>query len=250
MDIAGLASTVSKAVIITESAESVADSVRAAVAACALPGPVAAPATPAIGANPELGSVGGTRVVTLVMAHDHQWLKVPTPVISGAAQELGTYGLDGTASGESISESHVPTAPGLGTSAESAAVEPFIRDLAAALLAARGRSMILLGGPALLTEADDQAGTAVGGALGAAGRVSAAAGAALYCETFYARADRGAGRPALARLPYFPDAAQRELATYDLVRLVQARRPVGTFAYDKVGPGRQIRGIGMQFVEV
>lgn len=44
-----------------------------------------------------------------------------------------------------------------------------------------------------------------GGALELAGRVAAATGAALLCENAFARLDRGAGRPDLRRLPYFPE---------------------------------------------
>ena len=56
----------------------------------------------------------------------------------------------------------------------------------------------------------------------------------LYSPTFFARAERGTGRPAFQRLPYFPDEVQAELAQYDLVLLVQAKRPCGTYAYAKV----------------
>lgn len=43
-----------------------------------------------------------------------------------------------------------------------------------------------------------------GDALLNAGRVAVITGAALFCENAFARLDRGAGRPDLQRLPYFP----------------------------------------------
>lgn len=48
-----------------------------------------------------------------------------------------------------------------------------------------------------------------GGALESCGRIAAATGAALICETAFARLDRGAGLPALQRLPYFPQVRAR-----------------------------------------
>ena len=52
-------------------------------------------------------------------------------------------------------------------------------------------------------------------------------------QTFFARAERGAGRPTFQRLPYFPEVVQHELAHYEMVVLIQAQRPVGTYAYAK-----------------
>jgi acetolactate synthase-1/2/3 large subunit len=45
--------------------------------------------------------------------------------------------------------------------------------------------------------------------LHAAGVVAALTGAILYCENAFARIDRGAGRPMIRRLPYFPEDARR-----------------------------------------
>lgn len=47
---------------------------------------------------------------------------------------------------------------------------------------------------------------APGGALRNAGLVAAATGAHAYVDPLFARVDRGAGRPRLRRLPYFPQA--------------------------------------------
>lgn len=93
----------------------------------------------------------------------------------------------------------------------------FVADCAAALRACPpGKACLYLGGRALLSAgggagADDDgvssdATSALPGALFAAGRVAAAAQAALLCQNGFARADRGAGRPPLVRVPYFPKA--------------------------------------------
>ena len=67
--------------------------------------------------------------------------------------------------------------------------------------------------------------------LVAAARIAAASGAALLCETFPARLERGAGLPALDRLPYFAEQAAARLAPYRHVILVDAPAPVSFFAY-------------------
>ena len=59
-----------------------------------------------------------------------------------------------------------------------------------------GTSALLLGGPAL-----SEAGIKL------AGRIAAASGADLICDTFFARMERGGDLPAPTRLPYFPDQA-------------------------------------------
>jgi acetolactate synthase I/II/III large subunit len=67
--------------------------------------------------------------------------------------------------------------------------------------------------------------------LVAAARIAAATGAAMLCETFPARLERGAGLPALDRLPYFAEQAAAKLAPYRHVILVDAPAPVSFFAY-------------------
>jgi acetolactate synthase-1/2/3 large subunit len=67
--------------------------------------------------------------------------------------------------------------------------------------------------------------------LVAAARIAAATGAALLCETFPARLERGAGLPALERLPYFAEQAAAKLAPYRHVVLVDTPAPVSFFAY-------------------
>ncbi len=68
-------------------------------------------------------------------------------------------------------------------------------------------------------------------ALEAAGRVASASGAQLFCDTFNARIQRGAGRVPIEALPYFPEMAMGKLADCDLLVLVGTKAPVGFFAY-------------------
>ncbi|MEQ8234637.1 MAG: acetolactate synthase large subunit, partial [Gammaproteobacteria bacterium] len=71
-------------------------------------------------------------------------------------------------------------------------------------------------------------------ALAAAGRIHAATGATLLCETFPARLERGAGRVALARIPYFAEQAIEFLADFEQMILVGAQAPAAFFAYPGV----------------
>ncbi|MEV0254948.1 acetolactate synthase large subunit [Streptomyces sp. NPDC050732] len=75
-------------------------------------------------------------------------------------------------------------------------------------------------------------GAAVRGAgLAAAGRIAAATGAKLLCETFPARLERGAGRPAVERLGYFASGALGQLTGLRHLVLAGAASPVAFFAY-------------------
>ncbi|MGB8861629.1 MAG: acetolactate synthase large subunit [Ilumatobacteraceae bacterium] len=82
------------------------------------------------------------------------------------------------------------------------------------------RTALLLGG-ATLTEA----------ALAAAGRVAAATGARLLCDTFTPRLARGAGRVPIERIPYFAEQIVQTLAEVEQLVLVNAKPPVAFFAY-------------------
>lgn len=75
--------------------------------------------------------------------------------------------------------------------------------------------------------------------LRAAGRIAGATGAALICETFPARMERGAMAPEVQRLPYFATDAIAMLSQYSGVVLVGAREPVSFFGYPGV-PSRLI----------
>lgn len=68
-------------------------------------------------------------------------------------------------------------------------------------------------------------------ALLAASRVAAATGATVLCETFPSRLERGAGVPALERIPYLAEFAAAKLAGLKHLILVDARTPVSFFAY-------------------
>jgi acetolactate synthase-1/2/3 large subunit len=72
---------------------------------------------------------------------------------------------------------------------------------------------------------------AAGNALPNAGRIAAALGAALLCDPLPGRITRGAGLPHCTRLPYFPQEASAELAKFDVVLLLDIKRPVATFGY-------------------
>ena len=67
--------------------------------------------------------------------------------------------------------------------------------------------------------------------LAAAARIAEASGARLFCETFPARLERGAGVPAVERLAYFAEAASAQLDGAKHLVLAGARSPVSFFAY-------------------
>lgn len=94
-----------------------------------------------------------------------------------------------------------------------------ILDAARALTSAR-HPTILMSGQALGEKG-----------LDAAGRVASATGAHLFCDTFNARIQRGAGRVPVEALPYFPETAIGTLAQTDVLVVVGTKAPVGFFAY-------------------
>jgi acetolactate synthase-1/2/3 large subunit len=93
-------------------------------------------------------------------------------------------------------------------------------EAAASGLGSGSKTALLLGGRALREKA-----------LDAAGRIAAATGARLLCEVFPTRLQRGAGRVAPRRLPYFAEAAMEALQDLEQLILVGARAPVAFFAY-------------------
>lgn len=95
-----------------------------------------------------------------------------------------------------------------------------IAQAAAAIRAAPGEVVLLLGGRALRDRALHQA-----------GRIAAATGARLVCETFAARLQRGAGRVALEKLPYFAEMACEFLEKCTLLVTCGTEPPVAFFAY-------------------
>jgi acetolactate synthase-1/2/3 large subunit len=91
---------------------------------------------------------------------------------------------------------------------------------AAAALRAGARTLVLLGNEALSERG-----------LRAAARVEAATGCRVMLETFVSRLERGAGLPAFAQLPYFPDQAIEALSHFSAIVLAGAREPVAFFGY-------------------
>lgn len=101
------------------------------------------------------------------------------------------------------------------------------REVAAAAKAlGGGRSALLLANQALEPAA-----------LEAAGRAAAGAGCRLLTGPFPARLDGGPGRPALERLPYFPERARAALAELEHLVLAGGEAPVAFFGE----PGRSGR---------
>lgn len=95
-----------------------------------------------------------------------------------------------------------------------------IAQAAAALRDGDGPKCLFLGGRALRADA-----------LVQAGRIAAATGARLICETFAARHQRGAGRVAVDKLPYFGEQAEAYLAEFKAIVFVGTEPPVSFFAY-------------------
>ena len=83
-----------------------------------------------------------------------------------------------------------------------------------------GPKALFLGGRALRAEA-----------LVQAGRIAAATGARLITETFAARHQRGAGRVATEKLPYFGEQAEAFLAEFKTIVFCGSEPPVSFFAY-------------------
>ncbi|HYD55763.1 MAG TPA: acetolactate synthase large subunit [Burkholderiales bacterium] len=94
------------------------------------------------------------------------------------------------------------------------------RVRAAAEALRKGAGALVLNGPMLREKA-----------LAACGRVAAATGAELLCPTQMNRAERGAGRVNVDRIPYVVESAQKRLAHLRTLVLVNSKMPVNFFAY-------------------
>ncbi|MGH7840446.1 MAG: acetolactate synthase large subunit [Candidatus Binataceae bacterium] len=70
--------------------------------------------------------------------------------------------------------------------------------------------------------------------LKAAARIAAKTGCRLMCETFPARIERGGARPAVEKLPYFPEQATESLAKSAAFVLAGALNPVAFFGYPNI----------------
>lgn len=89
-----------------------------------------------------------------------------------------------------------------------------------ALKAEGGPKCLFLGGRALREDALHQA-----------GRIAAATGCRLVAETFATRHQRGAGRVAVEKLPYFGEQAEAFLKDFGTIVFCGAEPPVSFFAY-------------------
>jgi len=93
-------------------------------------------------------------------------------------------------------------------------------DQAAAALGSGRKTMMLIRGAALKERG-----------LNAAGRVAAATGARIACDTFAPRCQRGAGRVQVERIPYFAEQIVEFMNGTEQLILVGAKPPVSFFAY-------------------
>jgi acetolactate synthase-1/2/3 large subunit len=94
---------------------------------------------------------------------------------------------------------------------------------AAAALRSGQPTVVLIGGDA-----------AQAAGVSAAGRVGAASGAKVICETFPRRLERGGGLPPIGRLAYLGEMASAQLAGARHLILAGARSPVSFFAYPEL----------------
>jgi acetolactate synthase-1/2/3 large subunit len=101
-----------------------------------------------------------------------------------------------------------------------AAADPHAIDTAARVLREGRNVLLLLAGRAVL-----------GQAQAAAWRIAQATGASLMADFVNAHVARGRGRLQLERVPYVTDAALAALRPFDHIILVNAKPPVGFFAY-------------------
>jgi acetolactate synthase-1/2/3 large subunit len=97
-------------------------------------------------------------------------------------------------------------------------------DKVAAALKNGKKSAILLRGRTLLADG-----------LELAGRIQAATGVRILCDTFTPRMQRGAGRVKIERIPYFAEQAVEHIAEVEQLILCGSQNPVAFFAY----PGKE-----------
>ncbi len=153
--------------------------------------------------------------------------------VSSSADDLATTGLEGWAKSQEYpgkvcsfiapanhawEESNAtPSIPAL---AESPKASGELVAQATEALSASGGKALMLGGRALREDALIQA-----------GRIAEATGARIITETFYARHERGEGRVAVERLPYFGEQAQDFIKDLENIVFIGTKPPVSFFAY-------------------
>lgn len=91
----------------------------------------------------------------------------------------------------------------------------------AARLLGSGRKTVLLMSRMALSETG----------LELADRIAQKTGARIFCDTFFPRLPRGAGRPTIERLGYFAEQATEQIRDAEQLIMVGTRAPVGFFAY-------------------
>jgi len=177
--------------------------------------------------NASIGAVaypveaGGSRISTLIVPHDLQWLKI-SPAISGILDPHSTLN-GGTGPGKplaiqaefsDLARRHLPMKQ-----------EEFAA-MATALGSSGAKGCLFLGGDLLLE-----------GNLLLADSIRHKTGCRLVCPNNFPRIDRGSGVPAVERMPYFPQEAQAFLQGFETVVIAGAAPPVAMFGYDG-GPSR------------
>ena len=110
-------------------------------------------------------------------------------------------------------------------------------DGCARWLRGNGETALLLGGGALSERG-----------LRAAAQIAAASGCRLWCDTFPARLERGAGLPPVERLPYFPEQAIEVLSGLSALVCAGTHSPVSFFGYPGV-PSAMV-GDGCETIEL
>lgn len=170
-----------------------------------------------------------------VAAPMSDWVHTCTGADRVAADTLAAIAASGQGSG-SIATLILPADCAWTDSAEEAPASPpaptraSVPDdrvkAAARMLQGGGNRALIIGGPALCEPG-----------LSIAARIAAHTGARLLGPTSGARAERGAGRPVVQRIPYPVDMALAQTADLDSAVLCGAPDPVAFFAY----PGKPSR---------
>ena len=89
----------------------------------------------------------------------------------------------------------LPSSPSGALSPQDEGVRTFLEGCAEALRRPGAKPAIYAAGAATLSRS---------GNFEKVGKIAAACGAKLYCESLFTRLDRGVGAPHASRLPYFP----------------------------------------------
>jgi acetolactate synthase I/II/III large subunit len=110
-------------------------------------------------------------------------------------------------------------------------------DRVAKILRGGKPATLLLGGAALTSRG-----------LRAAARVAGGSKCTLMTETFAARIERGAGTPAPARLPYFPEQALEALDGTQTLVLAGTKSPVAFFGYPGLPSSLVPKGCGVEIL--